>query len=419
MGADETPPYPGGKNHHFKQINRENMHTIEIFFWISTAIIFYTYIGYGILLYLAVRIRRIFLKPVEEQTIRQEDLPKITLMIPAYNEKECVAAKMANTETLDYPPNLLEVIWVTDGSDDGTPGEVEKYKGVKLMHHEERRGKIAAMNRAMEEVKSPIVVFSDANTTLSRSALLRIGKKFSDPLVGCVSGEKRIVNKEKDVAAGAGEGIYWKYESALKRMDAELNTAVGAAGELFAVRTELYRAVEPDTILDDFIISLRIAMQGYKIAYDPEAYAIESASLSVKEELKRKIRIAAGGIQSILRLAPLLNIFRYGLLSFQYISHRVLRWTLTPLLLPIILIFNTLLSTTSIFYLGILALQILFYLAAVAGSILENYKIKVKGLFIPYYFLMMHWAVYRGFLRFLSREQTVLWERAKRSQTAF
>ena len=172
-----------------------------------------------------------------------------------------------------------------------------------------------AMNRGVKFVETPIVVFSDAITTLGKESIRRIVKLFQDPKTGCVSGEKRIVNGEK--AAAAGEGLYWKYESTLKKWDAELNSVVGAAGELFAIRTELFQEVEPDTILDDFIISLRVAMKGGSIQYDPEAYAIETASANVKEELKRKIRIAAGGIQSVIRLWPLLNIFKYKMLSFH------------------------------------------------------------------------------------------------------
>ena len=162
------------------------------------------------------------------------------------------------------------------------------------------------------------MVFSDANTLLGRDSVRIIVDLFRNPKVGCVSGEKRIHQKQADAAAGAGEGLYWKYESTLKKWDAELYSVVGAAGELFAVRTELFHEVEPDTLLDDFIISLRIAMQGYTIQYNPDAYAIETASANVKEELKRKIRISAGGIQSIIRLKKLLNIFKYGTLSFQY-----------------------------------------------------------------------------------------------------
>jgi len=173
----------------------------------------------------------------------------------------------------------------------------------------------------MKYVRTSITVFSDANTFLGRDSILRIAKMFQDPDTGCVSGEKRILNESKEAASGAGEGLYWKYESTLKRWDAELKSVVGAAGELFAIRTELFQEVEPDTLLDDFIISLRIAMKGYKVDYDPEAFAAEKASANVKEELKRKVRIAAGGIQSITRLLPLLNIFKYRLLYFQhYIS---------------------------------------------------------------------------------------------------
>jgi len=249
---------------------------------------------------------------------------------------------------------------------------------------------------------------------LGAQSIRVIADLFRDQKTGCVSGEKRIRSNNEDEAAGAGEGIYWKYESKLKKWDAELYSAVGAAGELFAIRTELFQEVEPDTLLDDFIISLRVAMKGYKIEYNPDAYAIESASENVKEELKRKIRIAAGGIQSIVRLWPLLNIFKYGVLSFQYISHRVLRWTITPLLLPVILVLNILLVNISFFYEFLLASQILFYILALLGWFLQSKKIKVKVLFVPYYFLVMNYAVYRGFFRYMAKTQSVKWERAKR-----
>lgn len=231
-------------------------------------------------------------------------------------------------------------MWVTDGSDDGTPDILQQYQGVEVHHNPARNGKITAMNRGMQFVKTPIVIFSDANTDLGKDSIQEIVRLFRNPRVGCVSGEKRIRSKDADAAAGAGEGIYWKYESTLKKWDAELYSVVGAAGELFAIRTELWQEVEKDTLLDDFIISLRVAMQGYTIQYNPNAYAIETASANVKEELKRKVRISAGGIQSVIRLWPLLNIFKYGRLSFQYISHRVLRWTLTPLLLLLLIPIN-------------------------------------------------------------------------------
>jgi cellulose synthase/poly-beta-1,6-N-acetylglucosamine synthase-like glycosyltransferase len=389
------------------------MVTLQIIFWVLLGIIFYTYLGYGIVLFLMIRIKRIFKKP-NIVLLTNDELPEVTLLIAAYNEQDFVAKKVENTLQLNYPKAKLHQMWVTDGSDDNTPTLLKSYNDIVVLHKPERNGKIAAMNRAMKFVKTPIVIFSDANTILGKDSIMKIAQMFSNPKTGCVSGEKRILNTEKEAAAGAGEGIYWKYESALKRWDAELNTAVGAAGELFAIRTELFNEVEPDTLLDDFIISLRVAMQGYKIDYDPEAYAQETASANVKEELKRKIRIAAGGIQSVVRLYPLLNIFKYGLLSFQYISHRVLRWTITPIALLLLLIVNIILAPSSILFSIILALQALFYLSAFIGWKLENKELKVKIFFIPYYFYIMNYAVFMGFGRYLRNSQSVNWERAKR-----
>ncbi|MDD3320608.1 MAG: glycosyltransferase family 2 protein [Paludibacter sp.] len=390
------------------------MDTLVVIFWILAGIIIYTYLGYGLVLYVLLRIKRIFSKK-SNVLLAEKDLPEVTLLVAAYNEQDYVKNKIENTRKLNYPKEKLHQIWVTDGSNDNTPDLLKEYGDVEVLHKPERNGKIAAMNRAIKFVKTPIVIFSDANTLLGEESIMKIAQMFSNPKVGCVSGEKRIFNAEEEAASAAGEGLYWKYESALKRWDAELYSAVGAAGELFAIRTELYNEVEPDTLLDDFIISLRVAMRGFKIDYDPEAYAIETASANVKEELKRKIRIAAGGIQSVVRLYPLLNIFKYGILSFQYISHRVLRWTITPLCLLLILLVNIVLATDSTPFLVILILQILFYVFALTGWLLENKKLKVKIFFIPYYFFIMNYAVFMGFGRYLKKSQSVNWERAKRA----
>ncbi|CAD0009807.1 glycosyltransferase family 2 protein [Flavobacterium chungangense] len=395
------------------------MTVLKITFWLLLFIIVYTYVGYGILLFLIIKIRRFF-KLGNKVNIDPNYEPEVTLFIAAYNEKEYVAAKMKNTLELEYPKEKLNIIWVTDGSNDGTPNLLNGYPNTTVYHLDERNGKIGAMNRGMEFVKTPIVIFSDANTNLGKESVRRIVNLFSNPAVGCVSGEKRIVDKESDVASGAGEGIYWKYESALKKWDAELYSVVGAAGELFAIRTQLYCHVEKDTLLDDFIISLRVAQEGYTIQYDPEAYAIETASASVREEFKRKIRISAGGIQSIVRLRSLLNIFKYGTLSFQYISHRVLRWSLTPLclilLIPVlsILAFNEGIISFG-FYSILFWMQLFFYAAALLGWFLENRETRIKILFVPYYFFIMNLCVILGFFRYLKKSQSVNWERAKRA----
>lgn len=397
------------------------MLSLKIIFWIFLFIIFYAYIGYGILLFFLVKIKRLF--KGKKKIFDPNYEPEVTLFVAAYNEKDYVDEKVQNSFSLEYPQEKVKQVWVTDGSDDSTPDLLRKYedKGVEVYHEDARGGKIGAMNRGLQFVKTPIVIFSDGNTTLGKESIRRIVNMFSNPKVGCVSGEKRIYEKDADSAAGT-EGIYWKYESTLKKWDAELYSVVGAAGELFAIRTDLYNHVEKDTLLDDFIISLRVAMKGYTIQYDPEAYAIETSSANVKEELKRKIRISAGGIQSIVRMAPLLNFFKYGVLSFQYISHRVLRWTLAPLGLLILLLTNLAISIqvgffdfTHIFT-WLMWGQIVFYAAALLGWFFENRQIKIKILFIPYYFFIMNLSVYLGFKRYIKGNQSVKWERAKRAK---
>ncbi|MEA1876937.1 MAG: glycosyltransferase family 2 protein [Bacteroidota bacterium] len=397
------------------------MKGLEILLWVLVFIIFYAYVGYGIILFILVKLKRLLglSKPYAEN---QDYEPEVTLFVTAFNEEDFVEMKVRNSRELNYPPEKLKFVWVTDGSDDATEKMLREYGDIKVYHKDERNGKIAAMNRGFKFVETPIVMFSDANTLLGKESVRIIVDLFRNPKVGCVSGEKRIFKKEADAAAGAGEGLYWKYESTLKKWDSELYSVVGAAGELFAVRTELFHEVEKDTLLDDFIISLRIAMRGYQIQYNPDAYAIETASANVKEELKRKIRISAGGIQSIVRLWKLLNIFKYGVLTFQYISHRVLRWTLAPISLLLLIPLNLWIAIkaggpiNADFYSILFWLQILFYAAALLGWFLENRMIKVKLLFVPYYFFIMNLSVFLGFFRYIKGRQSVKWERAKRGE---
>lgn len=380
-------------------------------FWVGLFLVFYSYVGYGILLYLMVTIKRLFSKPINPD---KEFTPNITLMVAAYNEEAYIKDKIENSLGLDYPKDKIQYLFVTDGSDDKTPEIVESYSEIKLMHQPERQGKIMAVERAIKEVTGEIVIFTDANTDLNKDALKNIVRHFAKEKVGVVSGEKRIRKRDVDEAAGAGEGFYWKYESKLKEWDDELYSVMGAAGELFAIRTELFEPIPKDSLIEDFYMTFKIVEKGYKIAYEPDAFALEEPSASVKDELKRKIRIAAGGIQSIIRLKELLNPFKYGIITFQYVSHRVLRWSLAPLALPLIFLSNTFLLNEGIIYQLIFGAQVLFYLAALLGYLLENKQIRLKLLFIPYYFCIMNYAVYAGFVRFLKGSQSVLWEKAAR-----
>lgn len=349
-----------------------------------------------------------------------QNWPEVTILVAAYNEEAWIEAKLQNCLELDYPKDKMHLFFVTDGSDDRTPQLIKQFSDqderIVLFHREERRGKIAAVERVMPKVTSPITIYTDANTLVNADGVKNIVRHYQYPKVGAVAGEKRIKMKQKAGASSAGEGFYWRYESTLKQWDSALYSVVGAAGELFSIRSNLYESIPSDTIIEDFYLTLRIAQKGYRVAYEPEAYAIESSSASVKEELKRKIRIAAGGLQAIYRLRPLLNIFRYGLLSFQYISHRVLRWTLAPLALPIVFLSNIPLALMAgKVYQALLIAQLLFYCLALIGYLLEKRKIKFKAFFIPYYFCIMNYAVYKGFFRIISGRQSVLWERAKRA----
>lgn len=393
------------------------MRTLEVIFFILIGIIAYSYVLYGLVLYAISLVSK--QKKIVTSALADCELPHITLFVAAFNEKDFCEQKINNSLALDYPADKITHLWVTDGSDDGTDLIIQsKFPQITLLHEAERNGKIGAVNRGMNHVTTPIVVFCDANTFLNKESLREIAEIFvSDKKVGCVAGEKKIFTQTKDHASGAGEGIYWKYESFIKRTESKLGSTLGAAGELFAIRTELYQPVEKDTILDDFTISLRIAQKGYKIKYAPKAFAQETSSADVKEELKRKIRIASGGVQSTIRLSALLNPIKYPEISFKFISHKILRWFAIPICFIASLIINIILVVNSRhydIYSLLLTLQILFYVMASIGLILEKKKIRLKILFIPYYILMMNFAAIAGIVRYIRGNQSVNWVRARR-----
>jgi len=386
---------------------------METTFWLSFGIVFYTYIGYAVLIFFIIKVRG---SKVKNKVYTENDTyewPEITHIIAAYNEEDYIVDKIQNSLSLDYPADKLEIWVVADGSTDKTPELAESFNKVSLFYEKERKGKIHAINRVMSKVKTPIVVYSDANTILNKSSLKNLVRHYRDEQVGCVSGEKRIRQQGAQEASSAGEGIYWQYESFLKKYDYALYSVVGAAGELFSIRTALYNPVPRDTIIEDFYLSLKIAEKGYKIAYEPEAYALEYASASIRDESKRKTRIAAGGFQAMGRLLALLNPFSYGWLSFQYFSHRVMRWTLAPLGLLTLMLSNAFI-THKLFYVIIFYGQVVFYFMAIVGYLLQKNQIKLKLVFIPFYFTFMNLCVFQGFVRYLKGQQSVLWERASR-----
>ncbi|MEO8109707.1 MAG: glycosyltransferase family 2 protein [Ginsengibacter sp.] len=392
------------------------MYTIKIIFWTSLFIVAYSYVLYGILVWILISLRNIFFER-DNNKFDPDFLPAVSLVIATFNEESIIRKKVANTFELDYPKDKLHIYFVTDGSTDNTNNILKSYPNIHVLFRPERKGKVAAINHAMEFVKTPYVIFCDANTFLNKACIKEIIKHYIDEKTGAVAGEKKVIDtSQTNSAAGSGEGLYWKYESLLKKLDARFYTVVGAAGELFSIRTSLYEPVDTGILLDDFMISMNICRQGYRVMYEPAAYAMETPSMTIKEEQKRKIRISAGGFQSIYLLKDLLNIFKYGKLSFQYISHRVLRWAVCPVLLPIVFISNTILFflAGSRIFDFLFITQIIFYVTAFTGWVFAQKNVKIKAFYVPYYFLFMNIALYAGFLRYIKKQQTVLWDKAQR-----
>lgn len=394
------------------------MLTLKILFWVCLLIVFYTYIGYGILLYIIIRFKRLFKgKPLKTAIPSDDELPTMTLLICAYNEEEVVAEKMANTLAIDYPKDKFRIMWVTDGSNDRTNELLKAYPEVDIVFTPERRGKSAALKHGLHELQTRYVTFTDANTMLNAGALREIARLFMDPTVGCVSGEKRVAAKQDGEMAAEGEGLYWRYESTLKKWDSELYSTMGAAGELYAIDPTLVREVPDEALLDDFMMSMYVVKDGKRIAYTPDAYAQEYGSANIHEESKRKRRIAAGGLQSIWWLRGMLNPFKQPLVTFQYVSHRVLRWSLTPITMVLLLLSNIVLVALGShpFYTVMLILQLLFYLMAFAGWLQNHYRQQNKLLYAAYYFVFMNLNVFRGMAYLKSHAKSGAWEKAKRS----
>jgi len=384
-------------------------------FWLLIGLLLYTYLGYTIILFIIKIIKNGLVqnKPTIKPILNQ---PEVTVVIAAYNEEVNIDEKIENTFLQDYPRDKIFQLWVNDGSSDKTGILLHNYSNITVLDQAERQGKVAAINLAMQHVKTPITIFSDANAILSNQAIKKLIEPFSDPRVGCVAGEKKIFIDEIENAA-SGEGIYWKYESLIKHLESIFYSTLSATGEIYAIRTELFKKVTSDIILDDFIISTQAIKQGYLIKYIPDAYAIEKGSASIQEEKKRKIRIAAGSFQALFRNLTFLNPIKFPVFAFQFISHKILRWFVLPISLftiPVLNILILLLYSKSSVYTITILIQLVFFILVLIGWIIKNQQISSKVIFLPYYLFMMNISIIQGFIRFVSGNQNVKWEKSKR-----
>lgn len=339
--------------------------------------------------------------------------PRITMVIAAYNEERVITDKLVNTLLIDYPPELLQVIVVSDGSNDGTAAIAGGFdpQRVVSMHHPDRRGKTAALNRAVERADGEIIVFSDANNDFSPNALRELVKHFSDPSVGGVCGVKRI-KPAKDRQASVGDGLYWKYESAIKLAEGRVRTITNADGEIFAMRRVLYKSIDEKIINDDAQITIDIVQKGFRVLYEPAAESREYASISVRDDFFVKVRMVAGGFQTVAEnwrvLFPPLTWF-----AFTFLSHKVLRWLIPELLIALFL--ATVVLIAKPLYQALLFAQLAFY-----GAALYGWGQARKGgelptlIYIPFYFCAMNLAALFGLYRYASGWKTQHWRKAQR-----
>ncbi len=395
---------------------------IAVAFWLSVGCILYTYLGYPLLIAILSRTRPRDIFPASH-------LPSITLLIAAHNEETVIEEKIRNTLTLDYPKDRLQILIVTDGSTDHTPEIVRRYAraDIELLHRPERRGKMAAINRAIPLARGEVVVFSDANNFYHSDALRQLVAPFRDPRVGAVSGAKTI--QESNDALGASEGLYWKYESFLKSQESRLGNCTAVCGEILAVRRKAYIAPPEDIINDDFFIAMQIARQGYRILYAPRARSSERVSASARDEITRRTRINAGRYQAFARANQWLP-FHNPILLWQLFSHKFLR-----LMVPFAMIgaaLSNLLAVLlrpvapapagSLLHLGrpygetLLALQTIFYFTAWLGARLEKKSAHPLSrlFYLPTFLVNSNLAALQGFVKFVQGKQSPIWERVAR-----
>lgn len=388
-----------------------------IVFWLSVLTILYVYFGYPILVAV--------LAPLcSKQKTYHEYLPNVTLLIAAYNEEVVIKRKLENSLSLNYPRERLQILVAADGSDDKTTEIVQAFagQGVELSYDPVRRGKLAAINRAIKKARHEIIVFSDANNDYQPDALQKLVQPFADPTIGATTGSKHIVQSESNLAQA--DGLYWRYESLLKEQENRLGCCIGVVGEIFAIRRDLYTHPPDKIINDDFFIALSILKQGYRILYVPQARSSEKASHSEQDELLRRARIVAGRYQAM-AYSPSHLPFRRPLVVWQIISHKFMR-PLVPLAMVAALLANLAAlifpaggSPPWLFLNPPLAVwafvtQLAFYLAAWLGITFKPGGMTGKALYLPVFLVNSNYAALLGLIRYLTGNQTALWKKVSR-----
>lgn len=381
-------------------------------FFISISLLFYNYILYPIAIIFLAKIQNKKTLNLVASNGDSAILPSVTLIIAAYNEERVIDAKIRNSLALDYPKERLRILVVSDGSTDATPQIVWSYEkqGVLSLHEPPRRGKTAALNRAVAASTTDIVIFSDANNLFEINALREMVKHFADPHVGGVCGLKQI-HGAPERESSQGDSLYWKYESAIKEAESRLGSITTADGEIFAIRRSLYQPIDESVINDDAEITLDLVRKGYRVLYERYALSFEHASIRIEDDFHVKVRMVSGGFQTIARYWAFLLPPR-SWFAFAFFSHKILRW-LAPELL-ILIATSSLWLINQPFFLAMTMLQVFFYLLATAGWLTRNRQCRSTILYVPFYFCAMNLAALYGLWRFLTRSQSTQWRKAER-----
>jgi len=363
---------------------------LQSLFWLVLFVLVYIYIGYPLLVKLLAGVRK--------GTVRADRAyrPNVTLVISAFNEEGIIRKKLENSLKLDYPKDKLAIWVISDASSDKTDQLVQTVNDqrVRLLRLKERKGKTFGINALMQKIKSDLVVFSDANSIYEQDAVAELVKYFADPQVGYVVGQAKYY-KQGQSKAGEHESTYWSFEIKLKINESRLGSVVGGDGAIYAIRRKLFKPLQAEDI-NDFVNPIQIILQGYRGIFNPRAVCYEETADTFEKEFKRKRRIVNRSWRGLWSNAPILNPFRCGLFAWQIFSHKLLRW-LGGVFLILLFILNILLLNDAGIYRFLFTGQLLFYLLAFSGRVLErNGKEASRFVSIPYYFVMVNLASILG-----------------------
>ncbi len=374
----------------------------QIIFWTSLAALFYVYVGYPLLVYLVSIIRLL--------EVRKSDFaPTVTILITAYNEEEAIRAKLENTLKIDYPKEKLEILVASDGSTDETEKIVREFaaRGVKLFRQEGRMGKTFTQNKAVEQATGEIILFSDATTAYAKDVLRVMLPNFADETIGCVAGKLIYIDESKS-GVGKGAKSYWNYETFLKISESRACSLIGASGCLYAVRRSAYQPMYAEAC-SDFLICTVVYRQNLRSVYEPNAICTEETNRHTAKEMQMRVRVISQTFTDLWRNREMLNPFRSGFYAIELVSHKLLRYAV-PVYLILMLLASSVLAFYSNIFAVITALQILFYLTALLGWLLERNGKTMGILAIPLYFVLANVASLIGFYKFLRGERYARWE---------